>query len=232
MPVRDRLSIQYPASIISSANRGEILPAATERRMKVPTTRPSATPPVAAVTIGLPNWIDEVVEWDRRYSSAEERMRLAILLSRENVLRGTGGPFGAVVFERASGAVVAAGVNSVERLHNSALHAEVVALMLAQQRVGSYTLHSDGLPEHEIVSSCEPCAMCLGAVLWSGVRRLVYGADREDALRVHFEEGPVFPASFQYLVRHGIEIVPDFLREEARAVLDLYAARGGLIYNG
>ena len=74
--------------------------------------------------------------------------------------------------------------------------------------------------------------MCLGAVLWSGVRRLVYGAGREDALRVRFEEGPVFPASFRYLEDHGIEIVADFLREEARSVLDLYAERGGLIYNG
>jgi tRNA(Arg) A34 adenosine deaminase TadA len=74
--------------------------------------------------------------------------------------------------------------------------------------------------------------MCLGAVLWSGVRRLVYGADREDALRAHFEEGPVFPASFTYLEDRGIEIVPDFLREEASQVLDLYAERGGLIYNG
>jgi tRNA(Arg) A34 adenosine deaminase TadA len=200
--------------------------------MEIATSQLSAELPATGVTIVLPEWIDEVVDWDRPCTTPEERMRLAIRLSRENVLRGSGGPFGAAVFEIASGAVLAVGVNSVERLHNSALHAEMVALMLAQQRVRSYTLHAPHLPEYELVSSCEPCAMCLGAVLWSGVRRLVYGADREDALRLHFEEGPVFPASFRYLERHGIEIVPDFLRDEARAVLDLYAARGGLIYNG
>jgi tRNA(Arg) A34 adenosine deaminase TadA len=188
--------------------------------------------PVTGVSIVLPDWIDEVVDWERRLPTLEERMGLAITLSRENVLRDSGGPFGAAVFERTSGALVAVGVNSVERLHNSALHAEMVALMLAQQRVRSYTLRSAGLPDHELVSSCEPCAMCLGAVLWSGVRRLVYGAGREDALRLRFEEGPVFPASFRYLEGRGIEIVPDFLRDEAGAVLDLYAARGGLIYNG
>jgi tRNA(Arg) A34 adenosine deaminase TadA len=200
--------------------------------MNIRTNQPEAEPPTIAVGISLPDWIAEVVDWARRYPTAEERMRLAIRLSRENVLRGTGGPFGAAVFELTSGALVAVGVNSVERLNNSALHAEMVALMLAEQRVKSYTLHTPELPDHELVSSCEPCAMCLGAVLWSGVRRLAYGADREDALRVHFEEGPVFPASFAYLEDHGIEIVPDFLREEASQVLDLYAERGGLIYNG
>jgi tRNA(Arg) A34 adenosine deaminase TadA len=200
--------------------------------MNIRPNSPGAGPPTVAVGISLPDWIAEVVEWERSYPTPEERMRVAIRLSRENVLRETGGPFGAAVFESGSGALVAVGVNSVERLNNSALHAEVVALMLAEQRVRSYTLHTPELPDHELVSSCEPCAMCLGAVLWSGVRRLVYGADREDALRVHFEEGPVFPASFQYLADRGIQIVPDFLREEAREVLDLYAGRGGLIYNG
>jgi cytosine/creatinine deaminase len=196
------------------------------------TDRPWTVLPATDLSITLPEWIGEVVDWERAYPTLEERMRLAIRLSRENVLRGTGGPFGAAVFERGSGALVAVGVNSVERLRNSALHAELVALMLAEQRVKSYTLHTPDLPDHELVSSCEPCAMCLGAALWSGVRQLVYGADREDALRLHFEEGPVFPASFRYLEARGVEIVPDFLREEAREVLDMYASRGGLIYNG
>lgn len=200
--------------------------------MEIPTNEVSASLPATGLSIALPEWIAEVVDWQRPYPTPEERMRLAIRLSRENVLRGSGGPFGAAVFESAGGLLLAVGVNSVERLHNSVLHAEIVALMLAHQRVRSYTLHAPGLPDHELVSSCEPCAMCLGAVLWSGVRRLVYGADREDALRLNFEEGPVFPASYRYLERRGIEIVPDFLRAEARAVLDLYAARGGLIYNG
>ena len=188
--------------------------------------------PAVRVTFDLPDWIGDVVDWERRYTTLEERMRLAIDLSRENVLRETGGPFGAAVFESATGVLVAVGVNSVERLRNSALHAELVALVLAQHRLQSFTLKAESLPAHELVSSCQPCAMCLGAVLWSGVTRLVYGADREDALRIQFEEGPVFPASFEYLERRGIEIVRNLLRDEARSVLDLYSERGGLIYNG
>ena len=61
---------------------------------------------------------------------------------------------------------------------------------------------------------------------------MVCGAGREDAHRVAFDEGPVFPESYRYLQERGIEIVHDVCREEARAVLDLYQERGGRIYNG
>jgi tRNA(Arg) A34 adenosine deaminase TadA len=85
---------------------------------------------------------------------------------------------------------------------------------------------------HELVTSCEPCAMCLGATLWSGVKRVVYGAGRQDASRLNFEEGPVFPESYKYLEDRGLEIVRGVLREEAAAVLELYRERKGKIYNG
>ena len=74
--------------------------------------------------------------------------------------------------------------------------------------------------------------MCLGATLWSGVRRVVYGAAREDASKLGFEEGPVFPESYEYLEQRDIEIVRGVLRDEARAVLELYRTRKGTIYNG
>ncbi|HEX7024878.1 MAG TPA: hypothetical protein VF187_08680, partial [Gemmatimonadales bacterium] len=88
------------------------------------------------------------------------------------------------------------------------------------------------MPPHELVTSCEPCAMCLGAILWSGVTRVVMGASRQDATALEFEEGPVFPESYRYLESRGIEIVREVLRAEARAVLELYRERGGTIYNG
>jgi tRNA(Arg) A34 adenosine deaminase TadA len=157
---------------------------------------------------------------------------VAIRLARENVLRDCGGPFGAAVFEEAGARLVAAGVNSVERLNNSVLHAEMVAVMFAQARCGCYTLGAPGLPGHTLYTSCEPCAMCLGALLWAGVRRIVCAASREDAARIGFEEGPVFPASHAYLRERGIDIVCGVLAREAREVLDLYARRGGLVYNG
>ncbi|MGH9362634.1 MAG: nucleoside deaminase [Thermoanaerobaculia bacterium] len=184
------------------------------------------------VCVTYPDWLPGAIDWERRYADDAERMRLAVTLSRQNVLRGTGGPFGAAVFERAGGRLVAAGVNSVVRLGNCTLHGEIVALMMAQRRLGSYTLGGAGMPEHELVTSCDPCAMCLGATLWSGVKRLVCGADRDDASRLSFEEGPVFPESYAYLEERGVEIVRGVLREEAREVLELYRHGGGPIYNG
>jgi tRNA(Arg) A34 adenosine deaminase TadA len=184
------------------------------------------------VTIEYPPWVDEVVDWTRPYRTDDERMRLAIRVARENVERGDGGPFGAVIVERASGRLVSVGMNSVLRLRSSTLHAEIIAFMMAQRRVGSFTLAGENGVEHELVSSCEPCAMCLGAVLWSGVRRVVSGATREDALRLRFEEGPVFPESYRYLEERGVELVHGVRREDAREVLETYLARGGVVYNG
>ncbi len=184
------------------------------------------------VHLEYPDWVSSVVDWDRCYRSDEERMRLAVTVSRENVDRGSGGPFGAAIFERETGRVVAVGMNSVVRLSNCTLHGEMVAFMMAQLRLGSFTLNAPHLPAHELHTSCEPCAMCLGATLWSGVRRVVYGAAREDAARLDFEEGPVFPESYRYLEERGIEIVRNVLRDEARAVLERYRAASGKIYNG
>ncbi|MBV9775119.1 MAG: nucleoside deaminase [Gemmatimonadetes bacterium] len=187
---------------------------------------------IPPVHIEYPDWVESLVDWERGYASDEERMRLAIDLSRENVVRGTGGPFGAAIFESDTGKLVAVGMNSVVRLNNCTLHGEMVAFMMAQSRLGCFSLRSDDGPAHELVTSCEPCAMCLGATLWSGVRRVVCGAHRDDARRLDFDEGPVFPESHQYLEARGIRIVHGVLRAEANEVLELYRARKGTIYNG
>ena len=209
----------------STTTRLQATQAATMRAMK-----PQS--PTQAVSIRLPTWLRDHIDWTRRYADDAARMRLAINLARENVLHGTGGPFGAAVFDAEGGALVSVGVNSVVRLGNAILHAEIVALMLAQARVGSYTLAAAGLPAHDLVTSCEPCAMCLGALPWSGVRRVVMGAARADATELGFDEGPVFPESYVHLDQRGIGVTRGVLRDEARAVLALYGQRGGPIYNG
>ena len=188
--------------------------------------------PHPRVLVEYPDWVDQAIDWNRAYESDDDRMRLAIAVASENVARGTGGPFGAAIFESDSGRLVSVGMNSVVRLNNCTLHGEMVAFMMAQQKLASYTLKSPTLPRHELHTSCEPCAMCLGTTLWSGVQRVVYGAAREDASILNFEEGPVFPESYKYLEDRGIEIVRNVLRDEARAVLELYRANSGKIYNG
>jgi len=182
--------------------------------------------------VDYPDWVADLVSRTSVYRDDAAKMRLAIAVARANVEHDTGGPFGAAVFEKESGRLVAVGMNSVVRLNNCTLHGEMVAFMMAQRVVGAYSLNAPNLPAHELFTSCEPCAMCLGATLWSGVKRVVYGAGREDASKLQFEEGPVFPASYKYLEDRGIEIVRDVLRDEARAVLELYRTKNGKIYNG
>lgn len=184
------------------------------------------------IHVEYPPWVTDHVDWERRCVTDEEKMRLAIEMSRQNVLHKTGGPFGAAIFERATGRVVSIGVNSVVRANNCTLHGEMVAFMMAQARVGSFSLRGADGTEHELFTSCDPCAMCLGATLWSGVTRVVCGAGRDDAFRLKFEEGPVFPQSLDYLRQRGIALELGFLRNEANAVLELYRQTRGVIYNG
>ena len=158
-------------------------------------------------------------------------MRFAVELSRLNVRRGTGGPFGAAIFERESGRLLAPGVNLVVGAGCSVFHAEMVAIMVAQKIVGTFDLGGEELPPYELVASTEPCAMCLGATPWSGVRSLVCGARDEDARAVGFDEGAKsveWPGSLE---DRGISVKLGVLREEAAAVLNEYAERGGEIYN-
>ena len=179
----------------------------------------------------LPQWIDDFLP-DREavFETAEARMRVAIELARRNVANGTGGPFGAAIFEIETGRLVAPGVNLVVPSQAAIAHAEMVAIAMAGQVLGSFDV--SGAAECELVSSTEPCAMCFGAVPWSGVRRLVCGARDEDARAIGFDEGPKLSNWKAALEERGIEVVQDVLREEAAAVLRAYQSRGGLIYNG
>lgn len=161
-------------------------------------------------------------------ATAEERMRLAIDLAQRNVEQGGGGPFGAAVFDLGSGRPIALGVNLVLAQRCSVLHAEIVALVSAQRALGTHDL--GGGAGCELVTSVEPCAMCLGAVPWSGVRSLVCGARDEDARAVGFDEGHK-PADWRAgLTARGIRVTCDVLRAESAAVLQRYQQRGGVIY--
>jgi tRNA(Arg) A34 adenosine deaminase TadA len=176
----------------------------------------------------LPDWVPDVLEWDTPLADDDGRMGLAIALAARNVEAGTGGPFGAIVVDSADGRLLGVGVNRVVELDNSILHAEVIAVMGAEQRVGSFSLADR---PRELYTSCAPCAMCLGAIHWSGVSRLVCGATRADAEALGFDEGPVFEESYRYLEREGLEVVHGLRREEAAQVMRSYLERGGEIYN-
>ena len=182
-----------------------------------------------SLTVSLPDWMSEVCRPGAIFATVDERMALVIELARTNVARETGGPFGAAIFDIETGEVIAPGVNLVVSAHAALAHAEMLAIAVAGRALESFDL---GVRETELVTSTEPCAMCLGAIPWSGVRRLVCGARDEDARRIGFDEGDK-PGGWIALLRtRGIVVVQDVFRSEATAVLEEYARSGGPIYNG
>lgn len=185
--------------------------------------------PKFSLQITLPAWVAGLAAAAAGARDDQAKMALALALARENVRQASGGPFGAAIFNRDSGALLSVGVNMVVPTHNSVLHAEMTAIMLAESIIASHTLMGTG--RYELFTSCAPCAMCLGGILWSGVERLVCAAEAEDARRIGFDEGPVSAESYRYLHKRGIEVVRGFMRREAKAVLDDYATHGGQIYN-
>lgn len=190
-------------------------------------------PMPSEVNLRLPEWlIQRTPALPSHIESLEDRMELMLELCRENIERETGGPFAAAVFERDSGTLISIGINIVISSGISIAHAEMVALALAQKRLSLHTLSEQGLPPTQLVTSTEPCAMCLGAIPWSGIRSLVCGARDEDARDVGFDEGDK-PADWPFLLnQRGIEVHRDLHRERARELLKLYIERGGIVYNG
>jgi tRNA(Arg) A34 adenosine deaminase TadA len=158
-------------------------------------------------------------------------MRFVIGLARTNVDMGTGGPFGAAVFETTTGRLVSIGVNLVASANCSLAHAEMVALAHAQQAVGHFDLGAAGMARLELVSSCEPCAMCYGAIPWSGVRNVLCAARAQDAAAIGFDEGSKPKNWMAALKKRGITVRRDLCRDEAVAVLHRYKQVGGEIYN-
>lgn len=177
--------------------------------------------------IEVPQWLSGFSTLSE-YPTRNQQMGLVIDLARRNVEQGTGGPFGAVIFD-GGGRLISIGVNVVESQNCSVAHAEMVAIMLAQQELGTFDLSTKGC--FQLVTSTEPCAMCLGAIPWSGLSSIICGATGADAEAIGFNEGDKPNDWVRTLKRRGIEVYVEVMRDEAKAVLDRYAEMGGAIYN-
>ncbi len=186
------------------------------------------------IEIELPDWLEgELERVPATIVAPGDRMRLIIRLSKLNYENGTGGPFAAGVFEIATGRLVAAGVNRVVPCSSSIAHAEIVAISLAQKRLGTFDLGGAELPGHQLVVNGRPCAMCFGAIPWSGIRSLMVAAsgDQIESL-TGFDEGPIHPQWKLELERRGIEVVEGVMADEACEVFRGFAASGQVVYNG
>lgn len=118
------------------------------------------------------------LEEDQKF--LEESIRLA----KENINNG-GGPFGAVIVKDHE--VLATGCNRVTPNNDPTAHAEVMAIRAACQKVQNFKL--DGCV---LYASCEPCPMCLSAIYWAGIERVVFAADKHDAADAGFDDAFIY----------------------------------------
>jgi tRNA(Arg) A34 adenosine deaminase TadA len=186
---------------------------------------------------GIPGWVvAELTTTDDALATLDDRMALVNRLAARNLREGGGGPFAAVVIDADSGQVVSAGVNQVLAANLSVVHAEVMALSLAQTALGTWDLGGPEYPPMQLVVNWRPCVQCYGAVLWSGIASLVIageGAELEEL--TSFDEGPMRDDWQAQLAARGIEVVVGVRREQAVEVFREYGevvARGDAqVYN-
>ncbi len=185
--------------------------------------------PSLQLHLTLPLWLHDM-PFEPAYAGDEAKVALAIELSRRNVAARSGGPFGAALFGP-DDRIIAVGVNRVLPQSCSVAHAEMMAFMLAQQRMQRARLNEneDGSRWGPITlaTSSQPCCQCYGASIWAGIDRLLIGARSEDVEALtEFDEGPLPGDWIGELVRRGIEVRRDIGREDAREVLREYGLHG------
>ena len=186
-----------------------------------------------SIVVEMPPWIAE--EMARRpsiYPDLDARVQLVVEFSRLNVEHDTGGPFAAAVFEEETGRLVSIGVNRVVPSSVSSAHAEFTALALAQQKLGTFDLGGEGMPDHQLVVNWRPCTMCFGAVIWSGVRSLALAGSGVVVEEITgFDEGPMFDSWIEELNARGIRVIDNLARQAAIEVFEFFRDARKIVYN-
>ncbi len=111
-------------------------------------------------------------------------LRQSINLAIENVEKG-GGPFGAIIVK--NGELISRGANMVTLVHDPTAHAEVMAIREACKKLGTHDLSGC-----TIYSSTEPCPMCLGAIYWAGIKKIVFASDKHVAEKAGFIDAHIY----------------------------------------
>jgi guanine deaminase len=115
----------------------------------------------------------------------EKYLAETIQLAVENVEKGTGGPFAAIIVK--NGEIVGIGKNSVTTKNDPTAHAEVQAIRNACKKLGTFQLD-----DCILYSSCEPCPMCFGAIYWARPKEVYFAANKDDAAAVGFDDAFIY----------------------------------------
>ncbi|MDD7735782.1 MAG: nucleoside deaminase [Bacilli bacterium] len=112
-------------------------------------------------------------------------MKIAIKEAQKGIRNNEGGPFGSVIVK--DGKVLSKAHNQVLLKHDATCHGEMQAIRKASKRLKSFNLE-----ECEIYTTGEPCPMCLGAILWSNIKKVYYGCNIVDTEEIGFRDNKFY----------------------------------------
>ena len=149
-------------------------------------------------------------------------MQQAKELARNGANNNEGGPFGAVIVDR-EGNIISEGNNKVLKEKDPTAHAEIVAIRNACKKLNTYDLSNCTL-----YTSCEPCPMCLSAIIWANIKEVYYGCTKEDAGKIGFRDDLIY----DYLKGNKKDLInlEKIDREECLETFKKYSENDGIIY--
>ena len=147
-------------------------------------------------------------------------------IAKNNSLNGSinneGGPFGAVIVDK-NGNIISEGNNKVICSSDPTAHAEIVAIRNACQKLRTYDLS-----DYILYTSCEPCPMCLSAIIWANIKQVYFGCSKEDAANIGFRDNDIY----SYLKGNKKDLInlSQIDRDECIKVFEEYQKNNGIIY--
>lgn len=149
-------------------------------------------------------------------------MKIAKENADNGILKGEGAPFGAVIVDE-NGKIIANGNNKVILLKDPTAHAEIIAIREACKKLNTYDLSKCTL-----YTSCEPCPMCLSAIIWANIKDIYYGCTRADAGYIGFRDNIIY----DYLEGKNNNVIKltKIDREECIKTFEKYKEENGIIY--
>lgn len=151
-----------------------------------------------------------------------EYMKIAKDMAENGINNNEGGPFGAVITDK-EGNIIAKGNNEVLKTNDPTAHAEVVAI-----RNACATLNTYDLSGYILYTSCEPCPMCLSAIIWSNIKEIYYACTKNDAAEIGFRDDMIY----EYLKGNNRDLInlKQINREECIDLFEEYKKQGKIIY--
>lgn len=149
-------------------------------------------------------------------------MQIAKENADKGILNNEGGPFGAVIVDENNN-IISTGNNQVLNQKDPTAHAEIVAIREACKKLNTYDLSNCTL-----YTSCEPCPMCLSAIIWANIKKVYYGCTKHDADKIGFRDDIIY----QYLKGEKTDLIElqEMDREDCLKTFEEYQKKSGVIY--